>query len=225
MENKMMITNISSYKKMPRIYLAGPTVFEENPNGIFEKMKEICFEYNIEGVSPLDNQIGLENFLSGNDLAKMIAKADFDLMDKLDGGIFCLDPFRRSTEMDPGTAVEIGYMKAQKKPLAGWTIDSRLYPEKVRDFYAKTGEVLVETQANSQGGTSGTFRDPDGILVHSDGMVQNAMTQGAIELSGGKVCVDKNWEVAFKQAVISLKEQFIERDLLKAQEKIQPLYL
>ncbi len=40
-------------------------------------------------------------------------------MDTLDGGLFCLDPFRRSSEMDPRTAFEVGYMRALGKPMAG----------------------------------------------------------------------------------------------------------
>ena len=212
------VREILANRKKPQVYLAGPTVFEEDPTGIFEEMKKICLKHGIEGVSPLDNQIGLEGIAPGKDLILKIVQADFDLMDKLDGGIFCLDPFRRSTEMDPGTAVEIGYMKAQKKPLAGWTKDGREYPEKVRDLFAKTGESLTETQANDQGGTSGSTRDPDGILVHSDGMVQNGMTQGGIELSGGRVGIDADWKKAFEQAVISIKEQFIQQGRMQTTE-------
>lgn len=203
------IEEILKNKKKPRVYLAGPTVFEEDPTGIFEEMKKICARHGMEGVSPLDNQIGLEGISPGKPLILKIAQADLDLMDKLDGGIFCLDPFRRGTEMDPGTAVEIGFMKAQHKPMAGWTTDGREYPEKVRAFFEKSGEVLTATKPNDQGGTSGLTRDPDGILVHSDGMVQNGMTQGSIELSGGVVGIDTDWKKAFEQAVISMRQQFI----------------
>lgn len=212
------VRNILANRNRPKVYLAGPTVFEEDPAGIFEEMKKICLRHGLEGVSPLDNQIGLEGIPPGKALNLRIVQADLDLMDKLDGGIFCLDPFRRSTEMDPGTAVEIGYMKAQKKPMAGWTTDGREYPEKVRAFFAKTGESLTETKGNDQGGTSGLTRDPDGILVHSDGLVQNGMTHGSIELSGGKVGIDSDWKKAFEQAVISIKEQFVKQERIQATE-------
>lgn len=196
-------------KKIPKIYLAGPMVFYSDPVFVFEKMKEICARHGLEGVAPLDNQIGLEGIAPGKELILKIVQADFSLMDRLDGGIFCLDPFRRSPEMDPGTAVEIGYMKAQGKPMSGWTTDGRDYPEKVRDYFSSVfGQALSATPANDQGGTSGTCRDPDGILVHSDGMVQNGMTQGGIELSGGAVFYDSDWEKAFESAARKLKKQF-----------------
>ena len=53
------------------------------------------------------------------------------------------------------------------------------------------------------------MRDADGILVHSQGMVQNGMTQGAIELSGGKVFADLDWEKAFAAAACHLAQSFV----------------
>lgn len=196
---------------VPKVYLAGPIVFYEDPIETFNKMKEICKKHGIEGIAPLDNQIGLEGLAPGKETVTAIVQADLDLMNKLDGGIFCLNPFRRSTEMDPGTAVEIGYMKAQKKPMSGWTTDGREYPEKVKAFFAEKNLELSQGEANEQGGTSGLTRDPDGIMVHSEGMVQNGMTQGSIELSGGAVSIDQDWEKAFEGAVVSIKEQLAER--------------
>ena len=69
----------------------------------------------------------------------------------------------------PGTAFEIGYMKALGKPLAGWTSDPRPYPQRVADFFRTTfNQPLADTAPGTIGGTSGTTRDPDGILVHSE---------------------------------------------------------
>lgn len=196
-------------RKMPRIYLAGPMVFYPDPAAVFGAMKEICARHGLEGVAPVDNQAGLGEIPPGKTLTLKIVQADFELMDHLDGGIFCLDPFRRGPEMDPGTTVEIGYMKAQGKPLAGWTTDGRAYPEKVRDYFSNVFDAeLTATKANDAGGTSGMSRDPDGMLVHSDGMVQNGMTEGGIELSGGVVCCGPDWQIAFENAVRILAERF-----------------
>lgn len=189
----------------PRIYLAGPMVFYEDLS-VFDVMKEICVRHGLQGYAPADNQLGLEGASPGKETAAKIVAADFDLMDKLDGAVFCLNPFRRSTEMDPGTAVEIGYMKALKKPMAGWTTDGRPYPEKVRTFFKN--ESMAKTSANPKGGTSGSERDPDGILIHSEGLVQNAMTQSGIELAGGKVFAHENWKQAFEAAVMNVAAQF-----------------
>jgi nucleoside 2-deoxyribosyltransferase len=186
----------------PAIYLAGPTVFLPDPERIFDRMKAICRRHGLVGVSPLDNQIGLEGLAPDRDLLRRIVRADLELMDRLDGGVFCLDGFRRSPEMDPGTAFEVGYMRALNKPIAGWTSDGRDYPAKVAAYFSDTfGQMLAGTAAGATGGTSGTSRDPDGILVHSAGCLQNAMIDCGIESAGGAVFADPAWDVAFDQAV------------------------
>jgi nucleoside 2-deoxyribosyltransferase len=157
------------------------------------------------GVAPLDNQIGLELMVPGKALLERIVRADIDLMRKLDGGIFCLDGFRRGPEMDAGTAFEIGYMAALGKPMAGWTRDPRPYPVKVADYFRDGfGIGLTETAPNPVGGTSGSLRDPDGFLVHSEECVQNAMVHVGIELAGGAISADADWETAFAGAVKSM---------------------
>jgi len=184
-------------------------VFYPDPEAMFAQMKAICMRHGLEGVAPLDNQIGLEGIKPGKELVLKIVQADFALIDKVDGGLFCLDPFRRSTEMDAGTAVELGYMKAQCKPMAGWTRDGRSYPAKVQTFFQNCFSLpLVQTEPNALGGTSGALRDPDGALVHSEGMVQNGMTQGGIELAGGAVFCDRDWAKAFDAATACLAAQF-----------------
>jgi nucleoside 2-deoxyribosyltransferase len=181
----------------PRVYLAGPMVFYPDPEAAFRRMKMICRRHGLTGVSPLDNQIGLEGLAPDRTLLERIVAADIALMDTLDGGLFCLDPFRRSPEMDPGTAFEVGYMRALKKPMAGWTCDPLEYPAKVRAYFGTAfGQELAATGPGAQGGTSGTMRDPDGVLVHSQGCLQNAM----IDVGIGVVFADPDWETAFDLA-------------------------
>ena len=193
---------------MPRIYLAGPMVFYEDPEAVFDEMKTICARYRLDGVAPLDNQIDVEGDAPGKALNVKIAAADFEAMHNVEGGIFCLDPLRRSPEMDVGTAVEIGYMKALGLPMAGWTSDPRSYHAKVRDYFGQMfGQSLTQTAPNAVGGTSGLTRDPDGMLVHSEGMLQNLMAHGGIELAGGEVHADASWQTAFENAARSLAAQ------------------
>jgi nucleoside 2-deoxyribosyltransferase len=188
--------------RLPRVYLAGPMVFDPDPFAIFDRMKALCREQGLAGVAPLDGQIGLENAAPGRPLLERIVRADIALMDEVDAGVFCLDGFRRGPEMDAGTAFEVGYMKALGKPIAGWTRDPRPYPDKVAAFFRTCfGATLAATAPGRIGGTSGLLRDPDGILVHSDGCVQNAMVHVGIELAGGQVCADPDWQVAFTAAV------------------------
>ena len=187
----------------PTIYLAGPTVFEPDPAPLFATIKRICAAHGLEGVSPLDNQLELEAHTPGRALVTRIVQADIELMHQVDAGLFCLDSFRRAPEMDPGTAFEIGYMHALGKPLAGWTRDPRLYPDRVRAYFAETFNLPLN-QTASQGVQSGAERDPDGILVHSESCFQNAMTEIAIERSGGRVHAHPDWTTAVDQAVQDL---------------------
>jgi nucleoside 2-deoxyribosyltransferase len=183
-------------------------VFAADPAAIFDRMKLLCLAFGVTGVAPLDNQIGLEGIPPGKALLERIVRADIALMDSLDAAVFCLDGFRRGVEMDAGTAFEVGYMTARGKPIAGWTQDPRLYPRRVADFFqVHYGENLTETPPGPAGGTSGLLRDPDGILVHSEGCVQNAMVHVGIELAGGIVAADTNWETAFSAAIASVAKR------------------
>lgn len=193
----------------PKVYLAGPMVFYPNPAATFRAMKKICRDHGLQGVAPTDNQRGLAVRKPSKALIRDIVLADIDLMNRLDGGLFCLDGFRRAPDMDPGTAFEIGYMSAQGKPMCGWTADGRAYPTKVADYFRRVfGEALHGAGANATGGTSGERRDPDEILVHSQGCVQNGMTQIGIERSGGKVFADPDWRRAFSRAAARLGALF-----------------
>jgi len=191
--------------RVPRLYLAGPMVFHPEPDPIFDAMRAICRELGAEGVAPLDGQIGLEGLPPGRSLLSRIVEADIALMQRLDGAVFCLDPFRRGVEMDAGTAFEVGFCSALGKPLAGWTTDGRDYPAKVAGFLQALGlPAPSATSANANGGMSGVLRDPEGWLLHSEGCVQNAMIQIGIERSGGVVAVDPDWRVAFRSAAASV---------------------
>ena len=191
-----------------RVYLAGDIVFRPDALALFDRMRAICASMGLFGVAPLDGQVALKDLPPGEATILAIVAADRDLMDRCDGGIFCLDPFRRAADMDPGTAVEIGYMFAQGKPLSGYTVDGRGYPDKVAAYFQTAWSGSVRPRAAlSLGGTSGDQEDPDGILVHSKGMVQNGMTEGFIRLSGGRVFADADFDTAFAMSAKNMAER------------------
>ena len=193
----------------PTVYLAGPMVFYPNPERTFRAMKKICRMHGLDGVAPTDNQVRLQGRKPGKALIQDIVEADIALMNQLDGGLFCLDGFHRAPDMDPGTAFEIGYMNARGKPMCGWTEDGRSYPTKVQNYFKQIfGAQLYLAAANPNGGTSGAWRDPDDILVHSRGCVQNGMVQIGIERGGGKVFAHPDWRVAFDRAAAHLAKMF-----------------
>jgi len=191
----------SRHDDRPTVYIAGPMVFYPDAAATFIEMKRILRSCGLDGCAPLDNQLGFQSTAPGRVLARAIYQADEELMRRVQGAIFNIDPFRRGTEMDPGTAFEVGYCKALGLSMVGWTTDARPYPVKVHDFMKEVyGLDLADAAPNASGGTSGAQRDADGILVHSEGMYQNLMIEMAIEAAGGKVFAAPDWQFAFAEA-------------------------
>ena len=186
------------------MYLAGDIVFRRKPDAIFDRFKAICEDHGLEGLAPLDGQLELHGMRPGTQKIMAIVAADRDLMDRCDAGLFCLDPFRRAADMDPGTAVEIGYMFAQSKKLEGYSVDARAYPDKVADYFVQAWQVELRDRPTEGGSASGSREDPDGMLVHSEGLLQNGMTEGFIRLSGGDVATDPDLFAAFRIAATRL---------------------
>ncbi len=192
---------------MKQVYLAGDLVFRPDALAIFDRLRAICGELGLKGVAPLDGQAELQGLPPGEATIMAIVAADRDLMDRCDAGLFCLDPFRRAPDMDPGTAVEIGYMFAQGKRLCGYTTDARDYPAKVEAYFAHAWNgALQERPPLELGGASGSRQDPDGVLLHSEGLVQNGMTVGFIRMSGGEVFADAEFDTAFRKAATRLAD-------------------
>jgi len=194
---------------LPRIYLAGPMIFEADPDRYFKVMKDICLRYGLEGIGPLDNQLHLNGAESGNALNMSIYKADCGLMEACDAALFCLDGFRETPEMDPGTAFEVGYMRALNKPMSAWTQQPATYPEKVADFSEKLWQAPLHEDDGitaHEGAKSGLMRDKNGVMVHSAGCVQNLMIEMAVESAGAHVYADADWAKAFERATAELAQ-------------------
>ncbi|WBW74921.1 nucleoside 2-deoxyribosyltransferase [Schizosaccharomyces osmophilus] len=193
----------------PKVYLAGDLVFRPDAYAIFEELKAICRQVGVVGMAPFDGQEEVEDMEPGIATSLAIATLDRNLMDVCDAGIFCLDPFRRAPDMDPGTAVELGYMSAQGKPLAGFTVDGRTYPDKVQAYRKNAWDDELVPRA-SKGG-SGSLEDADGLIVHSEGMVQNVMVEGFIRMSGGIVSIHTSIHEAFRIAITALVQELAQR--------------
>lgn len=65
--------------------------------------------------------------------------------------------------MDVGTAFEMGYITALKKPIWGYSLDGRLYSDRIE----------------------GTSIDVDGFTIESFAMADNLMMVGAADQLGG----------------------------------------
>ncbi|GBQ87078.1 nucleoside 2-deoxyribosyltransferase [Gluconobacter albidus] len=186
------------------VYLAGDLVFRPEALALFARLKSICAEYGLEGVAPFDGQAEARLLPPGRETILAFVRADRDLMDRCIAGLFCIDPFRRSPEMDPGTAVEIGYMMGLGKPMDAYTVDGRLYSEKVESYWRDVWNESLSARPESDAPSSGCMEDPDGMLVHSEGLLQNGMVEGFIEMTGGSVAIDRDFFQAFRKAAARL---------------------
>lgn len=111
----MMITLFVKENNMQKIYLAGFDVFYPDAKERFERMKKLCRIAGYEPLVPLDNEIN-----EGLDIAGQIYRANVAMIDKADGIIANLNPFR-GTEPDSGTVFEVGYGVAKGKKIVGYT--------------------------------------------------------------------------------------------------------
>ncbi len=107
---------------MKSIYIAGPSVFREDAIEYGNKLKELCLKYGFIGLYPLDNE-----FTNSTE----IALGNYRLIDKCDIVIADCTPFRSNSEMDSGTACEIGYAYAKGKKIIVFSENNKTMLEKV----------------------------------------------------------------------------------------------
>lgn len=159
---------------MTRIYLAGPEVFLRDAHAQAAKKKALCAEHGYEGVFPFDTILDLAR-LSNLDKAMRIYHADVALMDSCDVCIANMTPFR-GPSMDVGTAYEMGYMRAQGKPILGYSAVAGDIGTRVAGFVGGADKL------NRRDG--GVLEDPDELMIEGMGMVDNLMLDGAVITSG-----------------------------------------
>lgn len=146
---------------MTSIYLAGPDVFWPNATELGNGKQQLCQKHGFIGHFPLDSGLDLQGmtpFAAG----MAIYQANIGLMDQCDLIIANMTPFR-GPSMDVGTAFEMGYMAAHKKPVWGYTLDGRVYCDRI----------------------DGQSTDADGFTIESFHMADNLMMIGATETLGG----------------------------------------
>lgn len=103
--------------KKLKVYLAGPDVFRSNAIEHGKLLKDKLKGYGLKGLYPFDNEVGECD--SPEEMARLIYKANIKMIKKCDYVLANLDPFR-GPSCDVGTAFEIGYAKALKKPIVGY---------------------------------------------------------------------------------------------------------
>ena len=140
-----------------RIYLAGPDVFHPDAAERAARMKAACTAAGHAGVFPLDPPPEAPPADAPEWLRIHLANEAH--IRGCDAMIANLTPFR-GVSADPGTAWEMGFMRALGRPVWAWT-------EELRDLSERVA--------------------PDGLLVEAYGLADNLMLEGGVTLSGGAV--------------------------------------
>lgn len=139
--------------KAPRLYLAGPEVFRPDAVAEGARLKALAQAAGAQGIYPLDGE-PLHD-------AGAIKRRCREMIDAADAVVANITPFR-GHHMDPGTAWEIGYAEAQRKPVHLWSSDPRAMVDRV------PAKMDIE-----EGGFG--HRDADGHLVENFELAENLM--------------------------------------------------
>ncbi len=143
---------MSRIHRPPRLYLAGPDVFQPDARAHGRALQALCAAQGAIGLFPLDNEI-----TGATDLPGAIRDANIAMIASCDALLANMTPFR-GPSMDPGTAYEMGVAAALGKIVVGYTDDPRSYVARVRGFCAVTRSE------------TGTLRDPQGMEVEAFGV-------------------------------------------------------
>jgi nucleoside 2-deoxyribosyltransferase len=163
---------------MKRVYLAGPEVFLPRAREIGLAKRGICKEFGLDGLFPMDSEIDSR----GNpaDTARAIYAANLRLMTTADLAIANMTPFR-GPGMDAGTAFEMGFMAALRKPVFAYTNRSGDYAQRVRE---------------SSFAAPGCDADVNGMAIEDFGLVDNLMMACAAETFRTSVVVLRDRSVS-----------------------------
>ncbi|CZS94579.1 uncharacterized protein RAG0_04532 [Rhynchosporium agropyri] len=158
----------------PKIYLAGPDVFEPNAKQRGEDLKTLCTKHGVVGLFPLDQEITTTSPGSVSH-ADAIRTANMKLISSCDAILANMTPFR-GPSMDVGTAYEMGVGSALGKLLIGYTTDGG------KPYVEKVGKACTIKRA-----PDGFLRDEENMSVEEfgvkegGGLVDNLMISCGIE--------------------------------------------
>jgi nucleoside 2-deoxyribosyltransferase len=138
----------------PKIYLAGPSVFDPDWAAQADAMRAACVARGAIGLYPKDNQDHLPDEPFARGFA--IFEVDRDLVLECDALVADFTPFR-GLSADVGTVWELGFAQGLGKVVAAFSRDRRVYRDR-----------LVEWRPA-----------PDGRAVESFGMADNVMLVGS----------------------------------------------
>lgn len=155
--------------KKPRIYLAGPDVFERRPEASFQALLSMCEQYGLQGLVPSDGGLSAGFTGTGDELAQRIYDANIELIRSCDAVLANLAPFRNALEPDSGTVFEVGFAIALGKPVAGYNVVGRF-------------EDRIEAHCGREMHDGQPFDRTHGYLIESLGQGLNLMLSRSASL-------------------------------------------
>ncbi len=156
-----------------KVYLAGPEVFLPDARDIGRRKTDICARYGLEGHFPLDADVEAVRE-SAQGTGEAIYRANMGLIQACDAIIANITPFR-GPGADPGTAFEMGVMRAAARPVFA---------------YSNVAADHASRVAADIGAGPAADYAADGLFIERFGMTDNLMLDGAVLESGAAVVAE-----------------------------------
>jgi nucleoside 2-deoxyribosyltransferase len=162
-----------------RAYLAGPDIFLPDAVQWAERKRQMCAQYGLTGVSPLDGMPDEPADWAALPEWRRIAFRNESLIRSCDLMIANLTPFR-GPSADVGTVYEVGFMRALGRPIFGYATTSAGFTQRTLDSAGARGGVTTEP-----------WRDANGMLIEQFGLFDNLMIEAGVLASGGILLTDE----------------------------------
>jgi nucleoside 2-deoxyribosyltransferase len=165
-----------------RAYLAGPDIFLPAAAQWAERKKQVCAQYGLTGVSPLDDLPDRPPELGTLPEWRRIALRNEALIRSCDLMIANLTPFR-GPSADVGTVYELAFMRALDRPVFGYATTATGFTARTLGFARGHGGATAAPDRS--------WRDADGMLIEQFGRFDNLMIEAGILASGGILVTDE----------------------------------
>lgn len=159
--------------RAPTVYLAGPEVFLPDALEVGKRKQDLCRQYGLIGLFPLDNVTGAEDHKIPR--SKRISDNNVAMMRRADAIIANLTPFR-GPGADGGTVFELGFMSGLSKPCFGYSNAASTYLARAIETHGgpNAGDVVVDNEL---------------LSIEDFDLYDNLMIHHAAELSGAPFVV------------------------------------
>jgi nucleoside 2-deoxyribosyltransferase len=162
-----------------RVYLAGPEVFLVDAKEIGERKKALCRKYGFEGVFPLDLEVPSTG-KTPREMGLCISEVNERLIRSCQILIANITPFR-SISADVGTAFEMGFAHALNLKVYAYTNVALPFTERTINAF----------NLSVKRGDDGKLRDSQGMFVEENGLTDNLMIDGCVNLSSRQLVVEQ----------------------------------